>query len=181
MLLTEQEDRDSLAALNLQAGQEARAAAAFDPAFHYLRSGLALLSEDSWTRQYALALALHVAAAEAGFVGGHLDEVETLARNVVEHAGSVLEKVPGYDLLLQVMVARNKPSEAVRSGLEILGLLGVHLPAQPQTSQIIKALLATRLALAGKRPEDLLALPEMTDPFKLAAMRFKNTPIVCAA
>jgi predicted ATPase len=170
VLLAAQEERDTLAALNLQAGQEARAAAAFDLAAHYLGCGLALLGADSWTRRYALTLDLHVAGAEAAGVNGHFDQVEALSRAVLERAESLLDKVPSYGTMLQAATHQNNTKEAVRVGLEILGLLGVRLPERPRTAHIVKALLATRLALAGKRAEDLSNLPEMTDPHTLAAM-----------
>ena len=71
-------ERDWLAQLNLEAGQRARATAAFDAAYAYFATGIGLLedagrgkcggTEDSWERCYELTLELHEGIAEAAYV-----------------------------------------------------------------------------------------------------------------
>jgi len=48
--------------------------------------------------------------------------------------------------------------------------LGVTLPKQPSTFDVLFNLLKTKLKLGGKSYDDLLALPEMTDPVKKKVM-----------
>ncbi|MEK8016614.1 MAG: hypothetical protein VSS75_007070, partial [Candidatus Parabeggiatoa sp.] len=59
--------------------------------------------------------------------------------------------------------------------LAVVKLLGVEFPEQPNDSDIDQALEET-LSLLGDKPiEDLIELPEMTDPEKLAVMRILSS------
>ncbi len=53
----------------------------------------------------------------------------------------------------------------------MLKLLGIELPEKPNKLQILLGFIRTKFTLRGKRVEDLINLPQMTDPDKLAAMR----------
>jgi predicted ATPase/class 3 adenylate cyclase/GAF domain-containing protein/tRNA A-37 threonylcarbamoyl transferase component Bud32 len=166
-----QSERDELAQLNLIAGKKAKASAAYEPAWNYLRVGMDCLSAESWLRQYALTLALHVEAAEAAYLSGNFEEMERLAAVVLQQAKTLLDKVNVYELKIQACTAHNKPLEAVKTALSILRMLGINFPKKPNKIDILLKLVRTKLRLAGKRIEDLIELPEMTDPYKLAAMR----------
>ena len=61
--------------------------------------------------------------------------------------------------------------EALATGLEVLALLGIHLPEQPSQADILRELETTQRMLAGRPVEELGELPEMTDPRQLAAIR----------
>jgi predicted ATPase len=166
-----QSQRDELAQLNLIAGKKAKASAAYEPAWNYLRVGMDCLSADSWLRQYDLTLALHVEAAEAAYLNGNFEEMDRLAAVVLQQAKILLDKVNVYEIKIQACTAHNKPLEAVKTALSILRMLGINFPKKPTQIDILLKLVRTKLRLAGKRIEDLIELPEMTDPYKLAAMR----------
>ena len=166
-----QSQRDELAQLNLIAGKKAKASAAYEPAWNYLRVGMNCLIADSWRRQYDLTLALHVEAAEAAYLSGNFEEMERLAAVVLQQAKTLLDKVNVYEIKIQACTAHNKPLEAVKTALSILRMLGINFPKKPNKIDILLKLVRTKLRLAGKRIEDLIELPEMTDPYKLAAMR----------
>ncbi len=82
-LLSQLEKREELAQLNLQAGQKAKASAAFQSADYYFQVGLSLLSKDSWQRQYELSLALHLEAAETAYLNNNFEDMEQLAAVVL--------------------------------------------------------------------------------------------------
>jgi predicted ATPase/class 3 adenylate cyclase len=125
----------------------------------------------SWQQQYDLTLALYVEAAEAAYLCGHFDEMERLVSVVLQRAKVLLDKVKVYEVKISAYIAQNKLLEAVDTGLSVLKHLGVSLPKNPSKLDILLGLVGTRLALLGKRIEDLIDLPEMTNPDKLAAMR----------
>jgi predicted ATPase/serine phosphatase RsbU (regulator of sigma subunit) len=160
-----------LAQLNLMAGQKAVASAAYQPAFNYLKTGIGLLGAESWQAQYELTLALYVDACEAAYLCADFQQMEQLASAVLQRAKTVLDKVKVYEVKMQACASQNQLREAVITGLEALKLLGVRLPEKPSQLDILRGLVRTKLALAGKRIEDLIDLPPMTDPYKLAAMR----------
>ena len=59
----------------------------------------------------------------------------------------------------------------MRYALPVLKLLGVSLPEKPGKLRLFSYIFMTRLAFVGKSIEQLSNLPEMTDPYKLAALR----------
>ncbi|MBD3560239.1 AAA-like domain-containing protein, partial [Planktothrix sp. FACHB-1355] len=171
MLIYQQTERDALANLNLQAGKKAKASAAYQPGFNYLKFGLDLLEEGCWQRQYDLTLELYVEAAEAAYLSTDFEEMERLTEIVLKQAKTLLDKVKAYEVSIQGYWAENKNLEAVNTALKVLKLLGVVFPAQPSLANMMLTLEETQLVLTGKVPSDLIDLPTMTDPIALAAMQ----------
>jgi predicted ATPase/serine phosphatase RsbU (regulator of sigma subunit)/tRNA A-37 threonylcarbamoyl transferase component Bud32 len=170
-LISNQSKRDELAQLNLIAGKKAKASAAYDPAFNYLQVGIRLLGDKGWQTQYGLALALHVEAAEAAYLSGDFEQMERLAQIVQNQAKTVLDKAQVIEVKILALIAQTKLEQAVDTGVQILRQLGVRLPQKPNKLNILMGLLETKLTLAGKRISDLAELRQMSDPFKLAALR----------
>ncbi|MDZ7954813.1 AAA family ATPase [Nostoc sp. DedQUE09] len=169
-LITEQSQRNEIAKLNLQAGQKALAAMAYEAAFKYFNTGLKLLDVESWQREYDLTLALHSEAAEAAYLSGHFDEMERLVEEVLNLAKTVLDKVKAYDSIIQAWLARGNPKEALKAGLEVLQLLGISLVETPSQLDVQAGLEETSSRLAGQEIENLIDLPEMTETVPLAAI-----------
>ena len=174
-LINSQGDRDELAQLNLIAGRKAKASTAYKPAFKYLKVALGLLDYDSWNTQYDLTLAIYVETTEAVYLCGDFEQMEKLAVVVLQQAWSLIDKAKVYEVKIQAYTAQRKLLEAVNTGLQVLKLLGIGFPESPRKADICLGLTETRIALAGKQIEDLINLPEMSDPQKLAAMRIVNS------
>jgi len=170
-LINSQSEKNELAQLNLVAGKKAKAAAAYESAFKYLKTGIGLLGENSWLYQYELTLALYAEATEAANLRGVFEQVEKLAEVVLQNAKTLLDKVKIYEVKIQAQIAQNKPAEAVKMALPVLRLLGISFPEKPNQLHLVRGLLETKLALAGKQIQDLSELPKMTCLYKLAAMR----------
>jgi len=170
-LITEQEKKDELVQLNLIAGKKAIASVAYEPALKYLNVGMSLLGKESWLQTYELTLALYGLAAEASYLNGDFKQIEKLAEIVLQEAKTTLDKLKAYEVKIQACTVQNKLLEAIKTALEVLQQLGVKLPPNPSQKDIQLARLKTKLALVGKEPSDLINLPEMTNPYKLAAMR----------
>jgi PAS domain S-box-containing protein len=169
-LISEQSQRNEIAKLNLQAGEKALAATAYEAAFKYFNAGLKLLDVESWQREYDLTLALHSEATEAAYLSGHFDEMERLVEEVLNRAKTGLDKVKAYDSRIQAWLARGNPKEALKAGLEVLQLLGISLVEAPSQLDVQAGLEETASQLAGREIEDLIDLPEMTEPVPLAAI-----------
>ncbi|MCU0544844.1 MAG: AAA family ATPase [Oscillatoriaceae cyanobacterium Prado104] len=173
-LIKRQIERYELARLNLQAGKKAKASAASQPAFNYFQNGLSLLNQKSWSPQYNLALNLYLEAAEAAYIIANYDEMERLAGVVLQKAKTLLDKVKVYEIKMQAYCAQMKFIEAIDIGLEVLKLLGVELPKRPNQSDLAREMEQIQSALAGRQIQELIDLPQMTDPYKVAAMRIMN-------
>ncbi|OUL32016.1 serine/threonine protein kinase [Nostoc sp. RF31YmG] len=169
-LISEQSQRNEIAKLNLQAGQKALAATAYEAAFKYFNAGLKLLDVESWQREYDLTLVLHSEAAEAAYLSGHFDEMERFVEEVLSHAKTVLDPVKAYDSRIQAWLSRGDPKEALKTGLEVLQLLGISLVEAPSELDVQAGLAETASLLAGQEIEDLIDLSEMTEPVPLAAI-----------
>ncbi|OUL24890.1 ATP-binding sensor histidine kinase [Nostoc sp. 106C] len=174
-LITAQSQKQRLAELNLLAGRKAKAATAYIVAIAYLNTGIKLLAADSWLGEYDLTLALIVEAAEAAYLGGDYVLMENLISQVLQNGRTLLDKVKVYEVQIQAYVAQSKQPEAIKTALTVLELLGVRFPDTPSQADITQSLQETQLILAGRRFEDLIDLPEMSDPQILAVMRIIAT------
>ncbi|NEO92083.1 MAG: response regulator [Moorea sp. SIO3G5] len=169
-LITDQAQRDELAQLNRIAGEKAKAATAYGAAFKYLTVGLELLGENSWQRQYDLTLALYQAAAEAAYLNTDFEQMEQMVMVVLAQGKTLLDKIKAYEVSIDAYKAQNQSEQAISTGLQVLKLLGIELPQQPSPDDIGLAVNQTQSGLDGKEIEDLMNLPVMTAPEKLAAM-----------
>ncbi|NJO06843.1 MAG: SpoIIE family protein phosphatase, partial [Chloroflexaceae bacterium] len=166
-----QESRDMLATLNLTAGSRAREAAAYEPAFNYLQTGLELLGETGWEEHYEVALQLHTYLASAAYLTGDTATLDRMANAVIAHARTPLDTIDIYDTIVQAQAARHQFREAIDTLLPVLAQLGVALPAEPTMADSEQRLAAIQELLNSISIEQILYLPRMEDPQKLAAMR----------
>lgn len=178
-LITEQEKKDELAQLNLFAGKKAKSSVAYEPALKYLNVGRELLGKESWFKTYELTLALYGLAAEAAYLNGDFEQMEKLTDVVLQETKTTLGKLKAYEVKIQACTVQNKLLEAIKTALEVLQQLGVKLPQNPSQKDIWIERVRTKLALVGKELSELINLPEMTNPYKLAAMRIIAS--VCTA
>ncbi|MBO0350669.1 AAA family ATPase [Phormidium pseudopriestleyi FRX01] len=169
-----------LAALNLQAGDKAKAATAYEPALRYLDAGLALLNPTSWGDRYDLTLHLHLAAAESAYLSTEFERMECLATIVLEKAETLLDKIQVYEVKIQAYTAQNKQLEALATAREALALLGVKLPEKPSFDHIQNGLGEMFSRLTDQRVKALSELPKMSNSDKKSAMRILNSAIAPA-
>jgi predicted ATPase/signal transduction histidine kinase len=170
-LITDPAERNQLAQFNLTAGRKAKNAIAYEPALRYLEFSLELLSVDSWKSQYDLTLSLHLETLELQYINTQFEQAEKISAVVLNQAQTLLDKVKIYELRLQSYIAKLKLDSAIDTALEILAQLRIDLPHQPSKQRIDEAQKTIELLLENKPIENLFELPEMTDPYKLAAVR----------
>ncbi len=169
-LINQHREREELARLNLQAGKKAKTSVAYQAALNYLQIGLGLLGEDNW-QQYDLALALHLETVEVACLSGNYERMEQLSKIVLKQAKTLLDKVKIYEINILAYFAQQKISESLALGLQILKQLEVQFPEKISQAEVLRHLEQTKIIWVDKRIEDLIDLPEMTDPYKLAISR----------
>ncbi|MEG4997822.1 AAA family ATPase [Microcoleus sp. B4-D4] len=170
-LITAQSEKDELAELNLIVGKKAKLSAAYQPALNYLQIGIELLATDSWQQQYHLTISLYEEAAESAYLNADLALMERLAERVISQARIVLHKVKVYEVRIQAYAVQSQLDKAITVALEVLNLLGVRLPKQPNIFNFSLALMQTKIAIGNRAIPSLIHLPAMTNPFFKAAMR----------
>jgi len=171
-LATDADARRELTGYNLLAARRAKASTAYRTAYDLLELALELCDEDDWEGEHRdLVLDLHVDAAEAAYLSTEFEAMERYVDLVIEHAASLDEKIRAYEVKIQGDIARARKRDAIRTGLQVLALLGVKIPAEPTTLDVGRALIANRIARGRRSIEALADAPEMTDPRMLAVMR----------
>lgn len=176
-LIKDSEERQKLANLNLVAAQKAKAGMAFDPALKYLAAGVGLLDDDSWRTQYPLTFALHLELSECQNLIGNFDAAEALFDETLQHARTNLDKAKVYDIKIVMYMTRGQLRNAVSTGISALKLFGLDMPTEPSRAEINREIAEVTSKLR-KRPIDLVHLPAMTDPNRLATMRLLSKTLL---
>ncbi len=170
-LLSKDTEKGELANLNLIAGKKAKRNSAFEAALKYLNIGLKLLAENCWQSHYDLILELYVETAEAEYLTGNFDKSQKLVSISLDKCKNTLDKVRVYEIQIQCYTAKGEITKALDIGVIVLKDLGLNLPKRAKIIHVFSAFAQTKLVLAGKKIEDLLYLPEMQNPYKLATMK----------
>ncbi|MFT3926741.1 MAG: AAA family ATPase [Myxococcales bacterium] len=170
-LVTDQAERNEIAALNLEAGRRARRTTAYREGLAYFQRGMALLSEDAWTEHYAVAYGLHFGYAECAYLAGLFAEAEECATAFLPKVRSAPEKAELQLVRIELATSRGEHTRTLQLGREALAELDHPVPSVP--APVAAAMAAAKLAIlmAGKRAEDLPKLPVMTDPRLIAVAK----------
>ncbi len=118
-----------------------------------------------------MTLDLYVAAAEAAYLNADLEGMEQMALQVLQEAKTILDKVKIYEIKIATYAAHSKMLEAIAVGRDVLGQLGVELPTTPDETKISQALQTLNSQLQGRKVEELIDLPVMTNLQNQAAMQ----------
>ena len=151
------------------AARKARSSTAYQGASEYCDCGIKLL-DNSWQDYYELTLELHNLAAESAYLHGDFAKMEQWIAVVLQHSRTVLDSIKAYEVKIEAYKAQDQRLEAIHTGLAILAQLGVNFPHHPRFIHIGLGLGKIKLALLNKKIPDLINLPVMTKPDKLAAM-----------
>jgi predicted ATPase/tRNA A-37 threonylcarbamoyl transferase component Bud32 len=170
-LITNPLQRKDFALLAAEAGRRAKASAAYRPSLEYLQLALSLLGDGVWEEGYEHALELHLHLTEAAYLTGDLALMERYAALVDARALRLVDRARAAEVRVQAYIGENRLTEAIDTALGVLAELGVSFPAAPSAADIGAAIGETAAAVAGRDADALYALPEVTDPEKLAAIR----------
>jgi len=168
-LITERDEREQLAELNLIAAKRAKAATAYGSALTYLIAGATLLPEDSWERR-DLAFALELNRAECEFLTGALAEAEQRVTTLSAHAATTLERASVTCLRADLYTTLDQSGRAVAVGLDYLRHLGMDWSPHPTEEEAGREYEQIWSQLGSRSIEDLIELPLMTDQESLATL-----------
>lgn len=169
-LVKESKERERLAKMNLECGKKAASSIAYTPALWYLEIAMGLLEDQCWEKQYDLTLAIYSESVEVAFLKGDYDKMNGLAETTIRMAKTVLDKVIVYKALISAHIAREDIEGALSTGMNVVRMLGNVNTGEK--SEVFKRIISFKLAFIGKSDEDILKLPDMTDPIKLSQMEF---------
>jgi AAA ATPase domain/Protein kinase domain len=169
-LITEQDEREQLAELNLLAGKRAKASTAYASARSYLGAGSALLTEDSWRRRHELIFELELHRAECEFLAGELVAAEQRLNALSTRAASMVEQATVVCLCIDLYTTLGQNARAIAVGLDFLRRLDIHCSPHPTEEEVRQEYDWIRSQLGIRTMEELVDLPMVTDPASLATM-----------
>lgn len=155
------DERLQVADLNLRAGRRAKAAAAFEAALGYLRTGQALLPEDAWQNHYALTFELVREAAECAYATGDTALADQLFELALSHAQNRLDRASVYGIMVMFSLNAGRARDAWQLGGTCLAEFGIELGTDPALLEqaIVQAEPALRARLAEESVQQLMAQP----------------------
>ena len=169
-LITQREERDQLAELNLIAGKRAKASSAYASALTYLNAGAALLAADGWERRHELIFALELNRAACEYLTGQSSVAEERLAVLSKRATNTVEQASVACLHMDVCTALDQSSRAVAVGLDYLRHVGIAWSPHPQEEEVRREYERIWLLLGARTIEDLIDLPLMEDPASLATV-----------
>jgi PAS domain S-box-containing protein len=163
-LLVDLDEKAQVAAIELRTGRKAKASTAYASALVYFSTGMALLHERDWGRQYELTFSLWLECAECELLSRNFENAERLIVDLLQRAASKVDRAAVYRLKVQSHVMMSENQQAVASALVCLRLFGIDLLAHPTEEQVQAEYETVWQALDARPIESLIDLPLMTDP-----------------
>jgi PAS domain S-box-containing protein len=165
-LITDPSERETLRALNVQAGRRARAATAYASARGYLAQAAGLLGTDAWRTQYQDTFAVQLEHCECEYLTGNFDVAQALSRAMLEHARSDLDRAQVYRLRIRLSGLAGRSADTLTALREGLRLFGMTLPESAADIQAATDAEHQEVAsnLRGRRAAMLIEAPTASDP-----------------
>ncbi|MGO4537718.1 helix-turn-helix transcriptional regulator [Paenibacillus sp. 2TAB19] len=168
-LLRGDEERLSLAVLNLKAGNHALASSAYDAALGYFFHGSSLLKEQHWNNRFELCFELHARLAECAYLCGQSEDSLQRIERLLTRARNPIERSRVRMIRIMQLINQGKYAEGTALGLHSLAELGIRLSSDPGPLRLLTEKWKTNWLLLRSRKRSHL-LPEMTDPQLSAAL-----------
>ena len=169
-LITEPDERDRLAKLNLVAGKRAKASSAYASALTYLVAGAALMPDDAWERRHDLAFELELHQADCEVYAGELQAAEERLVTLATRTVDTVQRCAVAHRRLDLYVIRGAGERAVTVALECLRHVGIDRSAHPSEADAGREYERIWSLLGDRTIEDLVDLPAMRDPVARATL-----------
>ncbi|TMB15267.1 MAG: PAS domain S-box protein, partial [Deltaproteobacteria bacterium] len=169
-LITSREEREQVADLNRIAGSRAKSGMAYASALNYLATGEALLGEDCWERQYALAFALAFHRAACEFLTGEQSAAEERLSLLSRRAANLVDLAAVTCLRVALYTTLDRSDLSVEVGLEYLKHVGIEWSPHPKDEEVRQEYDRMWQQIGDRPIEALFELPLMSEPDLRATM-----------
>lgn len=170
-LVTEPDEKRTIARLNLVAGRKAREALAYQDALRYLSVGFGLLDESAWENDYELAFELHANALECEYLNGAFNRADELFARLIAKSRSRLDRAKIYLTKILLDTSEERYDDAIKIGVHALRTFGIRYSRNPGVASQLRELVLARIRMRGRRPYDLLRMRPLEDAEILAPIR----------
>jgi len=169
-LVTSREERDRIADLNLMAGRRAQRSTAYASALRYFVAGADILGDDRWTRRVDLAFPLERHRAECELWTHEIDTAEQRLIALTGRAANEVDAAAVACLQADLYTTSGQSPRAVDACLATLRRVGFDWSPHPTIEVVKEEFARIWQHLGGRRIEELVNAPSMTDPVWRAAM-----------
>ncbi len=176
-LITDKNELENLAKMNLDAGTKAKNTIAYKAAAKYLETGLAILKSLNikyWEYYYDLSLKLHSEAAQTMMFLLEFEKMEEYSNSVIKNAGNIFDTAHVYETLILSSISQNTSEKALNIGLSISKQMGIKFPKKFLKFHIAVNLFLINIKLIGTKPEDFAKLAEAKDSKLKIQMRLMS-------
>ncbi len=189
-LVGDPEERGEVAALDLAAALRARAAGAFAAVADYAAAGLEFLGPSARVQAPRAWFDLALLRAEGLFLAGEHAAAEAALGDMLEKTADREGRARVFELWAALDLHAGRLRSTIEHGCLGLEALGEAPPRTAGIPAVLVEFLRTRAALGRRAPEDLLALPPLTDARVRLALRlyfvilgatFQIDPLLTAA
>ena len=161
-----------LARLNQKCGNVARRMTAFDEAARYFRNGLDFMTSsyedrELWGDHYDLTVQLHQASTEMELLLGNYEKGHALGNTLLQKARTLGDKLPIYYSMDTALGLQERHDEALALNMEVLK----ELDAVPSLWSGIRDFFQVKKSIKNISDDEILNLPELTDPREVAISR----------
>ena len=170
-LMIDQDEKDRMSALCLQAGEQTVKSSAFSTASEFLDLGFSLLGPRHWRDNYDLTLDILGASCEVEFCNANFEKMDSLISNVLENTRNYRDGLRAITTKIHALGAKNKPKQAIETALEVLNKLGQTFPANVRVPYIVRDFIMTKMMLRNFTHDQIMTLPIMKNEDHLATSK----------
>ena len=163
-LITSVEDRERVAELNLIAGRRAKVSTAYASALKYLGAGRALLTEETWRRNYPLIFSTEYLMAECELLTADKVAAENRLSLLPQRANNRHDFCLATRLRLTLYTTLDRCDRAVDVFLEWLRSQGTLWSNRPKRDDVLREYERIWVLLGDRQIEELMDLPLVEDP-----------------
>jgi PAS domain S-box-containing protein len=163
-LITNVDERERSAALNLLAGRRAKASTAYASALKYLRAGRSLLDEEVWTRNYDLIFSIESLLAECELHAADMIEAEARLTMLMHRARDRHELAIITRLQITLYTTLDRSNRAIEVFLDYLRRNGTDWSQHPTHDEVMREYNRIWPLVGERQIEDLIDLPLSDDP-----------------
>ncbi|MBD1850982.1 AAA family ATPase [Leptolyngbya sp. ST-U4] len=170
-LLTQKDEKEKIARLNLAAAQKAISSTAYEAAIRYLETGIGLLEASVWMSQYDLMFNLYRTLCAAQLSNASYEQLNATTKVALEHISSAVDRADIRVFQITQYTLQGKCEEAVQTGLIGLHELGIEIKGKKLTELVREEFVAVAKSLENRSISSLLTLPTVSDPVIQAMIR----------
>jgi PAS domain S-box-containing protein len=162
-LITSVGERERVADFNLIAGRRAKISTAYDSALKYLRAGSALLTEETWERNYELMFSIEYLMAECELLTADKAAAESRMSRLAHRAGNRHDFCVATRLRLTLYTTLDRSDLGVDVFLDWLRRDGTVWSNHPSRDDVMREYARIWSLLGDRQIEDLIDFPLITD------------------